>query len=778
MRTEYPHNADNDRRRRSHSHSARPSEKHVGSLGHEGVPSTEDNFAQDVSANGFTHASPSVSTASRGHHADTSARTLGRKSTRRKKRKPTTTTVRVGEKSKGRRRTQSRQRQRLGKERKDRMYSEKMHQFLNTQGAANPEMDVWVRNNHMAHLFHLANQSRTKQRIKKKREQRQHDKTQNHPVSNVEQHGNNKRGTSEEKDTLDQSKDDDDDQRLGGNTEVNSDKHDSADRDNYTEDEIPSQQNILFQAFLAAEDEERRIFQEHRASARDTILSERRRSEAKNGGVPVALRTHGRTRRVGGERSKTADAERAARLHELYDIQLSFQERSIYGPMRPEFAQSTPRGDGRVAHGGSQHTPPRTLSDEESEEAHGWNQRATVSPRDPFGLEARRVEESAVDKRRKTVTAQRQQNVSQRLRIKLKPAVDTGLRRERGVGSQGKLQRRPGTAPAVTQRPPKHGAETQRHRQRASSGHPDRERGMVLPSRPKTASEKMRERKQRQQERQQQRDAKKKLRPGHGAQSSTHTNEKSAIMKATSRSKARAEAAKAAKLNRICLYAAIDDGDVAAVRRLIAQKVDLSMPNECHARLLPPLHQALAARHSNILRELLVAGADPSSRDKDGATALLFAIDEGLPGAAVEIILGLSGSRHRPALYQLMGAVNSKGQSALHAAAARGYVDVVTELLDRGVEPNELNAVGYSALSLACMHRAAATRKPSSGKTSRGTSSTRGSHEPKTTRTDSGVDVAATVRVLSQAGGRVVLPDGARSTPEALLAQYNPRICL
>lgn len=249
-------------------------------------------------------------------------------------------------------------------------------------------------------------------------------------------------------------------------------------------------------------------------------------------------------------------------------------------------------------------------------------------------------------------------------------------------------------------------------------------------------------------------------------------------MKATIRSKARAEAAKAAKLNRICLYAAIDDGDVAAVRRLIAQKVDLSVPNECHARLLPPLHLALAARHSNgILRELLAAGADPCGRDKDGATALLFAVDEGLPGAAVEIITGLAGSRNRPALYQLMEAVDSKGQTALHAAAARGYVDVVTELLDRGVEPNELNGAGYSALSLACMHRAPAARKPSSsGKSSRGAPTTATTTTP--TRPDGGVDVASTVRVLSQAGGRVVLPDGARSTPEALLAQYNPSLRL
>ena len=106
---------------------------------------------------------------------------------------------------------------------------------------------------------------------------------------------------------------------------------------------------------------------------------------------------------------------------------------------------------------------------------------------------------------------------------------------------------------------------------------------------------------------------------------------------------------------------------------------------------------------SDIMRELLAAGADPFLTAADGSTALMAAAgygrihgesrvqpDEGLQAVKLALDAGID-----------INAANLIGETALHGAAYFQVDPVVQFLLDMGAEVNALNAAGETPLVLA-----------------------------------------------------------------------------
>ncbi len=129
----------------------------------------------------------------------------------------------------------------------------------------------------------------------------------------------------------------------------------------------------------------------------------------------------------------------------------------------------------------------------------------------------------------------------------------------------------------------------------------------------------------------------------------------------------------------------------------------------------------LAARFAevDIMRALAAGGADTRAVVKDGTTAITAALSGG--GGSV---LGTSDRRDRVltptelaarneadedqqtldafraaiALGGNIAAASQTGETALHAAASRGYTEAVKELLEGGADPNAANAAGDTPL--------------------------------------------------------------------------------
>ncbi|XP_061091867.1 ankyrin repeat domain-containing protein 50 [Conger conger] len=141
--------------------------------------------------------------------------------------------------------------------------------------------------------------------------------------------------------------------------------------------------------------------------------------------------------------------------------------------------------------------------------------------------------------------------------------------------------------------------------------------------------------------------------------------------------------------------------------------------------------------HGDVVSALLERGADPSHRDSDGMTPLLLAAYEGQAqvlellleaGADVDESAGLRGNASAAVTPLLaaasMGhgavvstalfwgatadAIDGEGRTALSLAAARGSVEVVRALLDRGLDENHKDHLGWTPLHAAACegHRA------------------------------------------------------------------------
>jgi ankyrin repeat protein len=132
------------------------------------------------------------------------------------------------------------------------------------------------------------------------------------------------------------------------------------------------------------------------------------------------------------------------------------------------------------------------------------------------------------------------------------------------------------------------------------------------------------------------------------------------------------------------LFDAVDAGDVAAVKRLLARGAEV---NARDGRGETALMRAAVYADAGVVAALLAAGANANARDKAGATALMWAVGD---PAKVKLLL-----RH--------GAdVNARADSGftplLIAAQSEGTAATVALLLERGADIRQATKSGFTPL--------------------------------------------------------------------------------
>jgi ankyrin repeat protein len=119
--------------------------------------------------------------------------------------------------------------------------------------------------------------------------------------------------------------------------------------------------------------------------------------------------------------------------------------------------------------------------------------------------------------------------------------------------------------------------------------------------------------------------------------------------------------------------------DVAAVRALLAQKVDVNAPD---VQGTPALHAAARLDDIDIARLLLEAGADAKLANRYGVTPLTLATSNGSP-AMMRMLLDAGADP---------GAVDPAGETMLMIAARVGVLEAVQLLIDRGAKVDAKDA--------------------------------------------------------------------------------------
>lgn len=104
--------------------------------------------------------------------------------------------------------------------------------------------------------------------------------------------------------------------------------------------------------------------------------------------------------------------------------------------------------------------------------------------------------------------------------------------------------------------------------------------------------------------------------------------------------------------------------------------------------------------HAVLIRELLLAGADPNVPDPAcGITVLFDASRDGFEDSA-RVLLQYNANANLS---------DDKGNLPLHAAAREGHLRVVHLLIGETANPQQCNNQGFTALQLAMLHRKTAT---------------------------------------------------------------------
>ena len=134
------------------------------------------------------------------------------------------------------------------------------------------------------------------------------------------------------------------------------------------------------------------------------------------------------------------------------------------------------------------------------------------------------------------------------------------------------------------------------------------------------------------------------------------------------------------------LHAAAAQGDMAALKRLVAARADVNA-RDAHGRT--PLHVATFARQHGAIRQLAQAGADLNALENDRYDAVTIAAvadDE----ATLRLLLQLGASA---------GQVTSRYDgTALIAAAHLGHDGVVRQLIAAGAPLDHVNNLHWTAL--------------------------------------------------------------------------------
>jgi hypothetical protein len=109
--------------------------------------------------------------------------------------------------------------------------------------------------------------------------------------------------------------------------------------------------------------------------------------------------------------------------------------------------------------------------------------------------------------------------------------------------------------------------------------------------------------------------------------------------------------------------------------------------------LRTPLSAAIHRANLVLVRLFIQAGADPNAivHDIDEQTPLLLALDEGRYEIAVLLL------QHTTNIHQ----VDYQDRNALHYAALRGYSDIVSVLIERGITKTQKDMNGKTAYQLA-----------------------------------------------------------------------------
>lgn len=136
---------------------------------------------------------------------------------------------------------------------------------------------------------------------------------------------------------------------------------------------------------------------------------------------------------------------------------------------------------------------------------------------------------------------------------------------------------------------------------------------------------------------------------------------------------------------------------------------------------------AAGSRHGEVVSLLLERGADPEHKDKDGMTPLLLASYEGheevvehlleagadvdesagaYPSAITPLLaaaaMGHAGTVNRMLFWgAAVDGIDGEGRTALCLAAAKGSIEVVRALLDRGLDENHKDDLGWTPLHTA-----------------------------------------------------------------------------
>lgn len=138
-------------------------------------------------------------------------------------------------------------------------------------------------------------------------------------------------------------------------------------------------------------------------------------------------------------------------------------------------------------------------------------------------------------------------------------------------------------------------------------------------------------------------------------------------------------------------------GQVEVVRRLLVAGAD---PEQRGEHGFTPLGAAALRGHDAVVRQLLRHGADPDRKSADGAPPLVNAVRMG-HAAAVEALLDAGADPTQ---------ADRRGHHALGMAAARGDVTMVRRLLARGMAVDARDGEGRTAFFWAGLYHRQAVR--------------------------------------------------------------------